>query len=215
MALRIPAVEGKDELTAFQQQVIRTADAYGKKHNLCSVLDQALADLGLSRADLKNTQPGRVRVKAAVELELDLVYSDISEFAGMSPSQERAKVAKLLDDVLKKAKLTAPNGQGVTIDKDFTAELKVESVDPGPTPQRLSILDGGLRPEYKLAFTGPEGRVSHIVSGESDTWGYVYSACGVSSYDGWPSTSSRDEGRVCAQCERKANNNADTYLVTV
>lgn len=179
-----------DDETVSKKQVAIIAKEYAKKHNLCSVVDQALRDIGI---DPDIAKPKVVRAKANITLTFDFTTDlDLSDFSGLDETEQNAKLLDLINE----KKVTIPT---TAIDNNAVGYVNsIDEVDantPGPN---------GLRYGFAYSFTSNEGRVRHIIQNTSDIYLGHYTLCNYGViYGDLRTTSTRDEGRVCAGCSER------------
>lgn len=196
MPLGIPAGEGGDspEVIALKAQVEQTARKYAREHNWCSVVNQALKEMGIEPSETIN-----ITVEGMVPFALDVAVPK-AIFAGLSEDEEMTAAAKLLDE----GSITYHPPGGVRRVPGTTAKggsMLVASVE-----MYAGKVDDDLPEGYAKVFTSSEGRVAHILDhGESSRrrdGRWAVALCRAESYS-WAETSARDEGRTCARCSER------------
>jgi len=198
MPLNIPAsaeVEPK-EVREFKTKVETIAKRYAKQHNLCSVVDKALAEMGVG----KPADPINVTVEVMVPVTM-VIEMDKGDFAGKTPEEEAQIVAAHLSktgNLIVDSNITRPR-RAPRMTKGDLDVRDVSEWTPEPTQVGTTVVPSGYEPR----FTSDQGRVSHLLTvfqAEEQRRGrYAAAACGASSYY-WTSHSYRDEGRVCQKC---------------
>lgn len=196
--LPVESVENP-ELEEFKRTVVVAARKMAKRHGLCSVVDDTLEGIGLDpKLPEKSTQKVEVQLTIPVTAVLDM---DIHGLAGLTPQQQNAKVAEAIT-------ATVTLKSNVTGDKRVSAN-SVTVLDlnepPAPVPGERVVPAG-----YVGRFIGEDGRVMHLVDPNAFTtdWRgngqWAYAMCSGAYVNNEQETSRRDEGRMCANCERVA-----------
>lgn len=195
--LNIPTIE-VDPLADFKGQVAVTARKYATAHGWCSVVDDALREMGI---DPRNPGGNGVTLYARVVInmpvEVVVGITDPTPFVDKTEDEQKEAIARLIS-----ARVTFGNVTGVNVLSQNLLPVTVLSLDN----HEGDI--GGVPPGYLGRFTSGDGRVKHLVGVDEqrrlDRGHGVTALCGQLSY-GWTEHSSRDEGRVCERCMARTN----------
>lgn len=184
------------ELADLKKNVTTVAQREAKKHNWCSVVDKALEEMGL----------GPKWVRGSIEVNVKLrVNCDVDENVYPNDQSETRESLRLeIENSLKIPKTFSAAGlkfaktaQSVTV-----ANVSLGDVDFEPyLPTEERPVDTDVPDGFQARFTSNDGRVRHYVP--ILRRGRLYAMCLKSSRD-WSESSTRDEGRVCAECVRRA-----------
>jgi hypothetical protein len=189
----------------LKTKVVTVAKREAKTHNWCSVVDRALVEVGLG------PQWETVAVEMTVPLSMNLDV-DKNIYENLDPEWVQTTLQTALDSLPR---------QGVEGGVRFRGSQKVQVGTPEITkfekaeqqaPVVLGTHDVVPPPGYEARYTSHEGRVLHYVQvrNERATANYnrlqrsaLCNGSNATSYY-WSETSNRAEGRVCAECQRRA-----------
>lgn len=195
MTLNIQQEAEHPEVTALKEKVREVAKRYARRHDWCSVVDDALREMGVEEA-----RPQRINVSIRFtspmldgEQETTARFF-VRDLVGKSEAEQNAWVAEQI------APTVRLGGASVTIPVTVLDLTHME-------PQGLDAVPEG----YVAFYTSAEGRVAHLMQtpgavrrGMVTMTDYlsrhpVYGMCGAGGY-GQVEESTRSEGRVCKRC---------------
>lgn len=184
-----PGTTDSPEIAAYKAEVKRVAEKYAKEYNLCSVMQKALAEVGITSKS--TTVPVKVTTTHPFEFDLRV---EPSEYRSKSADEQKEALAALI------TKSLASAGAGFRL--TIPASALVSAVETEVTYE-------GVDGDRTWAYTSSSGRVTHgyrtVDLNGVDRW--IYGACGKEANRTEVAlTSARSEHRRCEACERALGN---------
>ena len=190
------------ELERFKAQVVEVAQRYAREHDLCGVVDEALAEMGLDKMNEFSQIKVLVSVPMVVPMEVRTGL-----ISGISDEETKAKVQELLSPVLTRtAGLNFSDYRTVRPIQNARRGTADPEVGP-PSVQEVIPYTPGNQPVLGVAgyvrrYSSDDGRVMHYVRPDDADRRHGYAVCGTLSY-GWTETSARSTGNVCRRCAER------------
>lgn len=186
-----------------RQKIIEVATRMAKNHNLCSVVDDALKEAGLYGPVKK------IQVNATVDLAV-VVAVDQETWDNLSEEEQKSLLGEAKIDTI------TWNPGGATAIRGVALGNQTLAAQPVIVKKDI-VIDGVSEPPARVEtpfdgqwlFTSSEGRVRHAVRMQTNGPRLVNSRAVCGAEPGfyrnstWVHHSSRDEGRRCANCEKR------------
>jgi hypothetical protein len=191
MPLHIPATDEHPEVAALKAQVRKVANKYAKRHSWCSVVKDALREMGIDPDEPKITVDIDFQI-AGTEVQTAVRKFLVSDLAGKTTAEQNTLAAEQISPIV--------NVSGVAVTIPVTVlDMNLHTASAsGPV---VDVPDG-----YSAFFSSAEGRVKHLVRTVDVERQYTRATrfvCGTYTYDR-TATSLRSENRICAKCASRA-----------
>lgn len=185
LRLRFEGASEPEQVRELKERVRTVAKKYARTHDLCSVVDAALIEMGLGVTYKKVVMRAQVPVDVTVDINEDVL-------AAMSPEQQQAFIAeRVAFKVAGSAATSDVRRVSVVVDKVIAAGEVHE-------PEGAELRNEPP-PNYNALYTSSEGRVLHFVPEQRAMRG-GQPLCGAPFGYSWTPHSSRGENRTCAEC---------------
>lgn len=216
MPLNITTPVEPPEVTALKKKITEVAKKYTDRHGWCDVVNKALAEAGVN-----TTQTIGVKVDFTIGgVASDVTQSfPLADLVGKTDAEQKAIIAAGIDSTVK------VGGKTVKVPIEVVDLTEVESLIANAVASWSGRM---IPPGYIEAFTGDNGRVTHLFpvrtgrrapaepldpANKNRVRTYLansnaYAACGTTAYWSATTSSTRDEDRLCANCTRRATNSA-------
>lgn len=184
------------EVAELKERVRTVAKKYTDRHGWCSAVNSALKECGISTEEKKVPVKILFSVSGSEPTEAVKKFK-VSDLINLSHDEQIAYIAEQIAPKVSVAGVSVTLPVNVSDISLHEGDAPLEASDYRGHRGFFTSLEGRVRHLTRQTFETEEAYTSHIASAR-----YASSLCGSGDTYGPSLTSQRDEGRVCANCQR-------------